>query len=141
MSTEPTHFLTLMNNCKAFSSLDDMAFSYQCSDQFQFPPGHWQPNWVASGLKKPSQFLKKSQIPKKKMNGGIVELLIPALNKIIRNQDNYFVVIINNRLKIISVHGAPLKYRRIFSKKMLLMRGQKVFRAKKLWKGCSKLDD
>ena len=38
----------------------------------------------------------------------IVELLIPTLNKIIRNQGTYFVVIINNRLKIISVHGAPL---------------------------------
>ena len=36
VSTEPTHFLTLMSNGKAFSSLDDMAYSYQCSDQFQF---------------------------------------------------------------------------------------------------------
>ena len=49
----------------------------------------------------------KSQIQNKK-NGGIVELLIPTLNKIIRNQDTYFVVIMNNRLKIISVYGAPL---------------------------------
>ena len=49
----------------------------------------------------------KSQIQNKK-NGGIVELLIPTLNKIIRNQDTYFVIITNNRLKIISVHGAPL---------------------------------
>ena len=46
----------------------------------------------------------KSQIQNKK-NGGIVELLIPTLNKIIRNQDTYFVVSMNNRLKIISVHG------------------------------------
>ena len=50
----------------------------------------------------------KSPIQKKKKNGGVVELLIPALNKIIRNQDTYFVVIMNNCLKIISVHGAPL---------------------------------
>ena len=49
----------------------------------------------------------KSQIQNKK-NGGIVELLIPTLNKIIRNQDTYFVVIMNNRLKIISVYGATL---------------------------------
>ena len=49
----------------------------------------------------------KSQTQNKK-NGGIVELLIPILNKIIRNQGTYFVVIINNRLKIISVRGAPL---------------------------------
>ena len=30
MSTESTHFVTLMNNGKAFSSLDGMASSYQC---------------------------------------------------------------------------------------------------------------
>ena len=50
----------------------------------------------------------KSQIQNKK-NGGIVQLLIPTLNKHIRNQVTYFVVIINNHLKIISVHGAPSK--------------------------------
>ena len=53
----------------------------------------------------------KSQVQqKKKKNGGFVELLIPTLNKIIRNQYTYFVVIVNNRLKIISdsVHGASL---------------------------------
>ena len=49
----------------------------------------------------------KSQIQNKK-NGGIVELLIPTLNNIIRNQGTYFVVIMNDRLKIISVHAAPL---------------------------------
>ena len=32
MNTEPTHFLTLMNNSKAFFSLDVMACSYQCTD-------------------------------------------------------------------------------------------------------------
>ena len=48
----------------------------------------------------------KSQIQNKK-NDGIGELLI-TLNKIIRNQGTYFVVIMNNRLKIISVHGALL---------------------------------
>ena len=61
----------------------------------------------------------KSQIQNKK-NGGIVELLIPTLNKIIRNQGTYFVVITNNRLKIISVPMwcFPLKYGRVFSKKL-----------------------
>ena len=48
----------------------------------------------------------KSQIQNKR-NGGIWELLI-TLNKIIRNQGTYFVVIMNNRFKIISVLGAPL---------------------------------
>ena len=48
----------------------------------------------------------KSQIQNRK-NGGIGELLI-TLNKIIKNQCTYFVVIMNNRLKIISVLGDPL---------------------------------
>ena len=53
----------------------------------------------------------KSQVKKKEKNGGIVELLIPTLNKIIKKQDTYFVVIMSNRLKIISdsVNGAPLQ--------------------------------
>ena len=42
MTTEPIHSLTLMNNGKAFSSLDGMTCSYQCSDQFQFLAGHGQ---------------------------------------------------------------------------------------------------
>ena len=40
VSTEPTYFLTLMNNGKVFSSLDGMICSYQCSDQFHFLPGY-----------------------------------------------------------------------------------------------------
>ena len=42
----------------------------------------------------------KSQIKRKKEreNGGVVELLIPTLNKVIRNQDTYFVLI----MKIVS---------------------------------------
>ena len=47
----------------------------------------------------------KSQISNKK-NGGIRELLI-TLNKIIRNEGTYFVVIMNNHFKIINVLGAP----------------------------------
>ena len=50
----------------------------------------------------------KSQIKKKKKKVEFVELLVSLLNKIIRNQDTFFVVIMNNRLKIISAHGAPL---------------------------------
>ena len=49
----------------------------------------------------------KSQIQNKK-NGGIMELLIPILKKIMKNQGTYFVVIMNNRLKVISVRGATL---------------------------------
>ena len=48
----------------------------------------------------------------------IVELLIPTLNKIISNQGTYFVAVMNNRLKIISEHGAPLSsMERFFPKK------------------------
>ena len=39
VNSEPTHFLTFMNNSKGFSNLGGMACSYQCSDQFQFLPG------------------------------------------------------------------------------------------------------
>ena len=50
----------------------------------------------------------KSQIQNKK-NGGIVEILIPTLNtKLLGIEGTHFIVIINNRLKIISVCGAPL---------------------------------
>ena len=48
----------------------------------------------------------KSQIQNKK-NAGIGELLI-TLNKIIRDQGIYFIVIMNNCLKIIRVQGASL---------------------------------
>ena len=48
----------------------------------------------------------KSHIQNKK-NGRIGELLI-TLNKNISKQGTYFVVIMNNCLKIISVLGAPL---------------------------------
>ena len=93
VNTEPTHFLTLMNNGKAFSSLDGMACSYQCSEQFQFLLGHWQVKryWIPWDLKKPNLFNNnlnntrnntKSRIQNKK-NGGIVELLIPTLNKLL----------------------------------------------------------
>ena len=95
-NNEPTHFLTFMNNSKASSSLDGLACSYQCSDQFRFLPGHWPAKryWISWDLEKPNLFKKnlnntrnniKSQILNKK-NGGIVELLIPTLNKIISNQ-------------------------------------------------------
>ena len=98
MNSEPTHFLTFINNGKAFSSLDGMACSYQCSDQFQFLPGHWPAKryWI---LKKPN--LKIILITP-------VELIVPILNKIIRNRCTDFVVIMSNRLKMISVRGAPL---------------------------------
>ena len=38
MNSEPTNFLTFMNNDKAFSSLDGMPC--QCPDQFQLLPEH-----------------------------------------------------------------------------------------------------
>ena len=84
----------------------------------------------------------KSQIQKKKKkkNGGIVELLIPTLNKIIRNQDTYSVVIMNNQNNQCTC--SPLKYGSSFlKKKKLLIRGQNLFWAIKLWGSCSKLED
>ena len=117
VNVEPTHFLTLMNNDQVFSSLYCMACSYQCSDQFQFLPRHRQakrywifwslikPNWSKNNLNN-TRNNEKSQIQNK--YGGIVELLIRTLKTVIRNQCTYFAIIMNNHLKIISVHGAPL---------------------------------
>ena len=112
VNTKLNHLLTLMNNGKTFSSLDDIACSYQCSEQFQFLPGHWQAKryWISWDLKTYEKIILitsgivwglKLKI-KKWWNVG---LLIPTLNKIIRNQCTDFVVITNN---LISVHGAPL---------------------------------
>ena len=52
-----------------------------------------------------------------------MKLLIPTLNKIIRNQGTYFAGIMNNRLKIISAYGAILKCMGgIFQKKNFSLR-------------------
>ena len=71
----------------------------------------------------------KSQIQNKK-NGGIGELLI-TLNKIIRNQGTYFVVTMNNRLKIISVIGIPLQSMEWFFQKKAFHERTKTFLGKK----------
>ena len=108
VNTELNHLLTLMNNGKTFSSLDDMACSYQCFEQFQLLPGHLQAKryWISWDLKTyeiiiliTSGIVWGLKLKIKKM----VEW--PILNKIIGNQGTYFVVITNN---LISVHGAPL---------------------------------
>ena len=79
----------------------------------------------------------KSQTQNKK-NGGIGEILI-TLNKIIRNQGTYFVVIMNNRLKIFSVLGASLySMGRFFPKKSFAWEDRNFFGLKKLWESCSK---
>ena len=56
---------------------------------------------------------------------------MPTLNKVIRNQGTYFVVIMNNRLKIISVHGAPLESVGGFCPKKASHEGTKSFSGKK----------
>ena len=54
VSTEPTHFLTLMNNGKAFSSLDGMACTTKCSVlQDTDNPRYW----IYWDLKKPNQLI------------------------------------------------------------------------------------
>ena len=42
MNSEPSRFLTFINNGKAFPSLDGIACSYKYPDQLQLLPGHWQ---------------------------------------------------------------------------------------------------
>ena len=55
VNSEPTHFLTFMNNDKVFPSLHDIACSCQCSDQLQLLPRHWQAKkyWISRDLQKP----------------------------------------------------------------------------------------
>ena len=82
----------------------------------------------------------KSQI-QNKSNSGIRELLI-TLNKIIRNQGTYFVVTMNNRLKIISVIGIPLQSMGwFFQRKRFSWEDKNFFGQEKLWGGCSKSED
>ena len=103
--------------------------------------GNWQAKryCISWDLKKPKLFKNnlnntrnnvKSRIQNKK-NAGIVELLI-TLNKIIRKYFvvyNYEQLLQNNQCTWCS----HLKYGTIFSKKKkLLMRGQKLFWAKKI---------
>ena len=66
-----------------------------------------------------------------------MELLIPTLNKIIKNQDTYFVVIVNNRLKIISVHGVSLYSVGGFFPRKASHEGTKLFWVIELWRGFS----
>ena len=72
----------------------------------------------------------KSQIQNKK-NVGVVELL--TLNKTIRTQGTYFVVIMNNRLKIVSIYVVlPSNVWEDFSKTRLLFRRPKHFLGQKI---------
>ena len=137
LNIEPTHILTLMNNGKAFSNLDGMACSYRCPDQFQLLPGYWQAKryWISWDLKKVNSFKNnlnntsnnmKSQIQNKK-NGGTAELLIPTLNNVIRNQGTYFIVIMNNRLKINEYKWCSLYMGGFFPKKNFSWGDRKFF--------------
>ena len=71
----------------------------------------------------------KFQIQNKK-NCKIVELLI-TLNKIIKNQGTYFVVIMNNRLNLIMVLLSKV-WENFFPKKSFSWEDRKLFWAKKL---------
>ena len=55
VNSEPTKFLTFMDNIEAFSSLDSIACSYQYSDQFNFYQDTDKPKGIGflETLKKP----------------------------------------------------------------------------------------
>ena len=92
---------------------------------FSCYPDTYKPRyWISRDLKKTQPIYLKIilikpgiiwslKFKKKRKNGRIAE----NIEKIIRNQDTYFVVIMNNHFKIISVATwcSPLKYGRIFS--------------------------
>ena len=56
MNSEPTHFLTFINNGKAFPSIYGITCSYQCLEQFQLLPGHWQEKryWIPGDNQTPN---------------------------------------------------------------------------------------
>ena len=76
-----------------------------------------------------------------------MELLIPKLSKIIRNQDNYlfccnYEQLSQNNQCTWSSEGIPSKvWEDFFQKKPSHHEGTKTFWAKKLWGGCSRLED
>ena len=84
----------------------------------------WKPNLFKNNLNSTRNNMK-SQF-QNKSNSGIRQLLI-TLNKIIRNQGTYFVVTMNNRLKIISVIGIPLQSMRWFFQKKAFHERTKFF--------------
>ena len=55
VNSEPTHFLTFMNDGKAFPILDGIACSYQCPDQLQLLTTR------AMASQKVSDFLRESK--------------------------------------------------------------------------------
>ena len=107
---------------------------------FSFYQGTDKPRyWISWALKYPANLFNndldntrndmKSQIQKKKVE--FLELLVSTLNKIIRNQDTFFVVIMNNCLKVISAHGAPLYGMGGFFRKRSFSWGYKSFFGKR----------
>ena len=75
VNTEPTTFLTLMNNGKIFSSLDDMPKGIGFLETLHNPI-YLEIILITPGI----------ETQNNKKDDGIVELLIPTLNKIIRNK-------------------------------------------------------
>ena len=61
-----------------------------------------------------------------------MELLVSTLNKTIKNQDTFFIVTMNNCLKIISAHDAPLYDIGGFFPKKVSREGTKPFLGKKI---------
>ena len=115
LNTDPTHFLTLMNNDKAFSSLDGKAGSYQCSDQFQFLPRR---TLTSQGLR----VLETLQIQLIYLKMILITSGIIWILKFKTKTEWWNCGITNTNIK--STGG-------FFPKKKLLMREQKKFLGKK----------
>ena len=105
-----------MNNGKVFSSLDGMACSYQCSDQFHFLPRYGIE--FLETLENPANLVKNNLL----ITPGIIYMK-SQIKKKKKKKKNCGITNTN------------------ISQKIKLMRGQKLFWAKKLWRGCSKLED
>ena len=123
VNSKPTHFLTFMNNDKAFFSLNDMASSYLCSEQFHVLLGHWQGkrNWISWYLEKPSLLENNPNNTRNNIKTNRTEevLVCGITNTNIKQNISYqFLLILlenmNHCHKIISAHCAPLQLLRGF---------------------------
>ena len=103
-----------MNSGKEFSSLDDKACSYQCPDKFQLLPGQWQAKsyWISWDHQWPNFLENNPNNTKNNMKSQIWNKRTKEVSVCERNYYTsiltYFLRIMNNRHRIISVHGAPL---------------------------------
>ena len=131
VNSEPTHFLTFMNNGKAFPSLNQMTCSYSAQAKFSFYEGTDKPRRIGffKTFKNPIYqkiilitpgIIWSLKLKAKRTEEVLVlELLIPTLNEIVRYQ---FLLVLLKLYEQSSQNNQftwcfPLKYESFFFKR------------------------